>query len=332
MGNEHEQEQEFKPAVIELTETSQTGGLVHILYTAIAAAVLPPGPASQPGDQTANRTSLYNGGKSGIAIVLDAEGTFDVSLLTQTMLSLLPAPTTPVPTVDAPSDKRPSTPPAHLQTIEQALSHVHIFRPSSLAQLAATAAYLPTYLRSLHAPASAGHASYDRALALVVLDSASSFFWQDRQAHAEAEDAAALNPTTNPVETHPDPPKAAGKPGTAWDDLVSALRALQASFPSAAVLATVWPLTPAPAPSSAATPARAAFRSHLPAAWSSLVTARLVLQREPVRKFPVGLGLAQCTREERESRAKVVSEGRFSVWRVGGARAELRIDATGVHF
>jgi len=57
---------------------------------------------------------------------------------------------------------------------EQALSHIHIFRPHSAACLISTLKYIPEYLFSL---------SYSKPLGTVLVDSISAFYWNDRTSH-----------------------------------------------------------------------------------------------------------------------------------------------------
>lgn len=57
------------------------------------------------------------------------------------------------------------------QSVEQALSHVHIFRPHSAACLISTLKYIPEYLFSL---------SHSKPLGMVLVDSISAFYWNDR--------------------------------------------------------------------------------------------------------------------------------------------------------
>ena len=58
---------------------------------------------------------------------------------------------------------------------QEALSHVHVLRPISTAQVLATLKRLPEYLGDMKV-----HVSGKRKLGLIVTDSAHAFYWQDR--------------------------------------------------------------------------------------------------------------------------------------------------------
>ena len=189
--------------------------------------------------------------------------------------------------------------------IHRALHHVHIFRPTSLASLVATIQQLPTYL--LHPSA---HYSSSRPVSLLLIDSITAFFWQQRMAQESRHtaDTDATDSTTNPDNS---------SQTTSYAALTSALRATQALF-GCAVVATHWGLLPSfPASSTTTTPP--SFRPLLPHPWPSFPTLRLTLVCEPVNRFPVGMGMEAAVRD-RALRQVVVEEGRRGLWVWNGAK------------
>jgi DNA-repair protein XRCC2 len=89
------------------------------------------------------------------AVVYDTDAAFDVQRFRHLLLSR----TSRLSTLD-PQD-----------SVRRALARLHVFRPSSLAQLAASIANLPAYHAS-HMP--------DQEIALLAIDSVSTFYWADR--------------------------------------------------------------------------------------------------------------------------------------------------------
>ena len=110
-----------------------------------------------------NHLSVGFDGWCKAAIVLDADGTFDVRRLQQLLLSRLSHLAVKFG--------------GHLTELQleeasiQSLQRLHIFRPSSSMQLAATVLHLDTF----HAV----HLS-DIEIGLLAIDSISAFYWQDR--------------------------------------------------------------------------------------------------------------------------------------------------------
>ena len=110
-----------------------------------------------------NHLSVSFDGWSKAAVVLDADGTFDVHRLQQLLLSRL-----------SHLAIRFGVHLTELQLEEasiQSLKNLHIFRPSSSTQLAATVLHLDTFHET--------HLS-DIEIGLLAVDSISAFYWQDR--------------------------------------------------------------------------------------------------------------------------------------------------------
>ena len=110
--------------------------------------------------------------------MFDTDGTFDVHRLQTLLRTRLPH--------SFPSDE---TTPG--QIISVALHNVHIFRPKSSSQLAAGLANLSSYHM---------HNLSTSEIALLAVDSASSFYWLDRLA-AERHTPHLMNPATPPLTT-----------------------------------------------------------------------------------------------------------------------------------
>ncbi|KAF8216111.1 P-loop containing nucleoside triphosphate hydrolase protein, partial [Mycena galopus ATCC 62051] len=91
------------------------------------------------------------------AVVFDTEGTFDLGNFRRVL-------------VRASSRYNTSSDEAQL-LVETALRNLHVFRPASTAQLAASIYNLPAYQKA-HMP--------DADIALVAVDSLSAFYWPDR--------------------------------------------------------------------------------------------------------------------------------------------------------
>ncbi|KAJ7235904.1 P-loop containing nucleoside triphosphate hydrolase protein, partial [Mycena haematopus] len=135
-------------------------GKTQLLYLLLATCTMP--------------CSLGGWGKA--AVVFDTEGSFDLRNLHSVLLSRL---------VLAFSRSNPSSDDVQLLA-ETALHKVHIFRPASTLQLAASIYNLPAYQKT-HMP--------DADIGLVAVDSLSAFYWPDRFT------AEQLRPLTNSSAT-----------------------------------------------------------------------------------------------------------------------------------
>ncbi|KAB8737521.1 hypothetical protein FH972_026480 [Carpinus fangiana] len=344
-----------RPPVIEITPTVSGGGGTHLVYCCVAAAVLPPRSHSSPfpapptsgidapedieQDESlppSTAVCSWAGGRGGVALVLDADSKFDVHRLVLVMHHLLsleePLPTAAEDLAAEQGIQRKTFKELRDAVIQQALHHVHIFTPHSLTTLAATIAHFPTYLASLLQLTHPHHSSAARPLELVAIDSLSAFYWPqrhaaatslatDRAAEDNSRDEAAAVEETNPK----DQTKEVEDP---WSAFIKAIVTLHASHPSTPLIATTWPLMPL-----STTGSRPTFRAHLPLAWQSRVTAHILVQREPVARFPAGLALRRAGAAEGALREGVVREGRFAAW-AEGARGlwRFRITSGGVEW
>lgn len=320
------------PPFIELTSPGSNDGKSQLLYYVASISTLP----ARLGD-------ILLDGQGASIVVLDTENRFSAARLMQVMKHYISSrissfedsarsaqPASPVPVIPSMQEMEKSA--------FEALKHVHVFRPQSLASLISTVEHLPTYLFS-----PSRHFSRDRRLAAILLDSASAFFWQDRAEVAFASlpkdstiptpatinTATATNTTTTNATT-----SSQQKPGSKYIKLASALKKTSASLKSA-VLYTTWNLSGPPSSSSASmapfhvsaagrdqsrtghgysSGSTATIRPHLPAPWPSLPTLRLAMARRRVRKFPVGVGVEEAAVRGSEERERALAGAVFEVW------------------
>ena len=170
--------------------------------------------------------------------------------------------------------------------IQSSLDHLHVFRPHSSSALLATLSNLQSYVFD-----TASHYSANRCVGFIILHDLDSFLWQDRLEDAEDEtsDGKPSQKITG-LSRH-------------FRDMVAHLRHLQADF-SCLVIATSSAL-------SAVTYTRInglavpSLRSHLPNVWRNFVTLRLIVQRDTIRKFPLGISAEEAAREAHQRREAV---------------------------
>jgi Rad51 len=262
-----------KPIVIELTSSSPASGKTNFLYHLTAKAVLP----------------TQHGGQGTAVVWLDTDGRFSATRLRDLLLGVLP------PNLRNGDDA---------ETLAQtAMHHIHIFRPQSSAQLLATLDFLPTYLLG-----ATTHPSLHRRLGLLVLDSATAFYWPDR---FEAESAG----FENPLLPRNRPSRTA--------EVINRLKNLQREFDCAMVFPTTSTSFSTTnrhvAAEAAENPAPQEPRSVSP--WTAFATLTLRLSRVRVPQFAAHMLLEECLRD-REKRQGVIEKGRF-VAEVDRGRSEM---------
>ncbi|RMY17298.1 hypothetical protein D0867_06131 [Hortaea werneckii] len=261
--------------VVELTSAAGGGGKTHILYCLTAIAVCP----------------KSSGGREACVIILDTDGTFSVDRLAQQIRKHLT------------TNRTTSNLEGHSDTdlddaIFSCLKHVHLFRPQSLASTIRTLEDLPSHLFN-----QTRHHSYNRTVGFIALDSLSTFYWPNRS----AEEEAALHALTEPPKSHHQP-QSSKSPN--YHNLTTALRNATRTF-SCPALFTTWHLGPTPQTSNQGPEPHRSLRPALPVPTSQLpLLLRLIVQRKPVRKFPVGMSIEEAVREA-EDRQRAVEEGRF---------------------
>lgn len=170
--------------------------------------------------------------------------------------------------------------------IRSSLEHLHVFRPQTSLSILATLSSLQSYLFD-----TASHVSANRLVGSIILHNVDAFLWQDRLEDAESQIHDANGP------------QMMGLLSSRFRDLVAHVRRLQADF-SCLIIATSSAL-------STTTHTRIdgqvvpVLRSHLPNVWRNFVTVRLIVHRDPVRKFPLGISAEEAVTEAGQRRAAV---------------------------
>jgi hypothetical protein len=208
-------------------------------------------------------------------------------------------------------------------TVIEALTHVHVFRPQSSSQVLSILESLPDYLLD-----QTRHKSSLRPLGLLIIDSATAFYAQDR---FDAEMARLDAPLQQGL---------AGKPGTSKTAaIITRLREVQARFECAVLFTTTTNTTTTTSSSSSSNnttilpkqlPRETSSTSRPPIAdrptpitptttntpiispWTTFATLTLHLERVRVPQFAPQMTLEQCLHDA-ERRLEVVSRGRFVI-------------------
>lgn len=252
---------QWKPVVLELTSSLPACGKTNLLYYITALAVLPGS----------------HGGQGRTAVWLDTDGRFSATRLREVALGVIS-----------------SSPAGEDDTkglLGEALSHIHVFRPRSSQQLLDTLDLLPSYLLN-----PAAHLSIRKRLGLLILDTATAFYWQDR---FDSEIARFL---------HPDKPS--DKPSRAAET-IKRLKKMQKEFECAVAYSTSSAFAAADKPahlSALDTAAPEEPRSVSP--WTASATLTLILSRLHVPRFSSQMSLEECLRDQGK-RQDAVGRGGF---------------------
>ncbi|EXJ94795.1 hypothetical protein A1O1_03193 [Capronia coronata CBS 617.96] len=168
-----------KPATIEISSLKSAAGKTSLLYYLCAVATLP----------------KAVGGKASTVVYIDSDGRFSATRLMQIMQHHMVTTRTQrqdtndgttgttdiegTTTTDAQVSEGAITTAkdndADRDIALEALQHIHVFRPQSSSQVMSVLNSLPDYLLD-----GSRHSSIYRRLGLVVVDSATAFYWQDR--------------------------------------------------------------------------------------------------------------------------------------------------------
>jgi len=243
--------------VIGLTSTKSGHGKTNLLYYLTVISILP---------------RLFNGKESAV-VWLDTDNRFSALRLLQVALHHLAKSR---PTLTSPDQDAIAT---------EALRHVHIFQPRSSAQLLNTLHSLTDYLLNTHT-----HNSGARALSLLILDSATSFHWQDR---FDSEIAR--------LEAGPEIPYHSQISKTS--EAIRLLKALQQQFDCTLLYTT----SPASAPSR---PSSERLPDPGVGPWTGFATVTLTLARRLVPQFAADTTMEDCLRDKGQ-RLEALSHGRF---------------------
>ena len=205
--------------------------------------------------------------------MFDTDGTFDVHRLQTLLQTRLPH--------SFSSDET-----AHGQIISVALRNVHIFRPKSSSQLAAGLANLSSY-HMCNLPTS--------EIALLAVDSASSFYWPDRLA-SERQTPHFMNPAAPPLTTSNNP----------LQTILTALWSFHRShYP--VILILNW--VPSPISAAGSLPAVQLYKQHFPS--SSTLVSRTSLF--PDHSRPMHFLTHQITLDLPSSHNVVDEQGKASL-------------------
>jgi Rad51 len=257
----------WKPVVLELTSLMAAAGKTSLLYYCAAAAVL----------------SRDHGGQGTAVVWFDTDGRFSATRLREVVLGIIGSSET--------ADEEEVEEEGKESLVQEALAHVHVFRPHSSRQLIDTLDYLPSYLLD-----GAAHSSMYRRLSLLILDSATAFYWQDRYASETAR-------FEHPAQPRDRPSRAA--------EVITRLKQVQKEFDCAIAYSTSSPFKAtnrATLPSAANSNAPREMKSA--SVWTRFATLTLSLSRVDVPRFPLHLSLEECLRD-REKRQDVVARGKF---------------------
>lgn len=161
--------------------------------------------------------------------------------------------------------------------IHAALSHIHIFQPTSLSSLIATLSSLPTYFLDPK------NISAERKLGAIIIDSPSTYFWTDKMDTQEQRQ---------------------GQQGQSkFPALASTLKRVSVALSAPIVFSSQYLSTTSDA---------MALRPQLPSPFSTLPTLRLMISRHGVRGFDRDTD-AETAVKYQSGRDKAVREGRFKV-------------------
>ncbi|KAL1951673.1 hypothetical protein VTO73DRAFT_822 [Trametes versicolor] len=198
-------------------------GKTHFVYHMLLECLLP--------DRWLD-TELGGWGKA--AVLIDTDGNFSIQRLHELLVSRLRR-------FLGDEDPTDVTTPSMEDLATQFLQNLHVFRPTSSAQLAITLLHLPNY-----------HASEPRLqnkeIGLLAIDSMSAFYWRDRYTLEQLRDAA-------------DNPRGALPPNP-LSHVLKALANFRASH-RPIVLMTNWGLNPITKPATTGAPGTLFYRQHL---------------------------------------------------------------------
>lgn len=282
--------------VLEFSSPYSGSGKSQILYYLAAIAVLP-----------LAYHGVYLDGRGAAVVLLDTDGRFDAVRLRDIAAGIV-------------LQKRRAQDEVESEAghdnidlnslLEDALQHVHVFRPRSSSALLATLRHLDTYLLDL-----SRHMSASRSLHAILLDSASAYFWQDRLLDEVARTEEIGRPAVE-VE-HDRQQKQSFHLAVLYKELAEELQRLQACF-GCAVVYTTWGVSrssppPNHFPGYPVHQGPPSFKPYLPAPWRTFPAVRLLVQRDPVRTFGPGTAVAEAEKDA-PIRQDVVLRGKFSAW------------------
>ena len=295
-----------RSSIIQLNSNHSAAGKTSLCHLLTTLAVLP---------------QSFNG-RGSCTVWLDTDGRFSAARLDVVMSNFL---STAFPKLS--SGER-------VAICFEAFRHVHLFRPQSTSQLVTTLESLPSYL--LHVNGSNIHFSASRSVGLIVLDSAVSFYWQERFETDVARFEA--------MGTNEHPGTSAPERLSRTVEVITALKKLQKLFDCTIVFTSM----PHEKLSTMTTPAAtgAAIRNaRLPpqepprtSPWTAFATLNLSISHDQVRQFATVMSFEECRRDQ-GNRLAALAKGRSIVsvdwigshnWANGVRDAVNRVDGQGL--
>jgi len=200
-------------------------------------------------------------------IALLTTSPINISRLSQILLHHLPSSSPHLPLSTAQS------------LIHSALSHIHIFQPTSLSSLIATASSLPTYFLDPK------NGSAERRVGAIIIDSPFDYFWADKVTLQGQQGQ-----------------QTQGK----YPALASTLKRISTTLCSPIIFST------AHLSATSATSATQALRPQLPSPFPTLPSLRLIISRTAIQGFTKETD-AETAVKHKESRDKVVVDASFII-------------------
>ncbi|KAI4176237.1 MAG: hypothetical protein LQ348_006027 [Seirophora lacunosa] len=259
--------------VLELIGATPCSGKTQLLYHLVGLSLLPK-----------NYEDVSLGGNGAVVILFDLRTRFSVLRLKEVMFTH----------VQSQCEKSSETfsRDAVVSMVRNSLDHLHVFRPQTSLSLLVTLSNLQRYLFS-----TASHVSANRSVGSIILHDVDAFLWQDRLEDAEEQTHGSTAPQN------------AGLLSSRFRDMVTHVRRIQTIF-SCLVIATSSALS-----TTSHTRIEGhtvpVLKSHLPNSWRSFVTVRLIVQRDSVRKFPLGISAEEAAAEA-DQRREAVEKSIFS--------------------
>ncbi|KAF2224067.1 hypothetical protein BDZ85DRAFT_260338 [Elsinoe ampelina] len=256
---------------LEVLSTSSGEGKSLLLYSVIARAILPPSTSGIP-LQGQNRAVVY----------FDADGNFSIARFVKVVIAH----------VAACAGRTNKVISGDLETvvqdmIETSLQHLHVFLPQTIDSLISSIECLTEYLMD-----KSRHLSMHRSMHSIMLDSASAFYWTDRH-----ETDLANVPDTFEEATQRRGVRAISAYPALRSALTRASRQLQCP-----VIYTATELQPKHLQTT-----NRSLPSSLPKSWHTFPDIRLLVQKRPVRPFPIATSAIEAARDANDRNSAVVN-------------------------
>ena len=300
-----DQKSEHDQPVIEICGLKPCSGRTQLLLYIISLFLLP---------KVYDRIPIH--GQEAAIALMDLSSTFPILRLSKIMRQQIQAAT-------AKSSSKTKDEQGISKLVHASLDHLHIFRPQSSAAFLATVKSLASHFLD----DTTKHYSANRRLAAIIITDLDAFYWQDRQASQEAEDAKLLEAENHPehVLERTKPPHTESLLSHRYRALISSLQSSQNLF-DCPIVATTSALYN-PSHTHIAGRRHLTLKPHLPSVWNKFCTVKLLVQKTPVPRFPPEITVEEAERE-RKQRQDVVERGECEVrvdwWGSDGWAKEVR--------